>query len=440
MRKAHWFTVTLAVALLLSLLAVLPASASVTALPAQGPDTANAGATTGRPIASVFPISNLNEDQRWPAVAYNSQREEYLVVWHNEWPGNMDIYGQRVSKNGTLMGNWFAISAGQGDRYFPDVAYNSQANEYLVVWSHEDPTNVYSVYGQRLSATGQAQGAAFPIVQGTSGTAYDEPAVAYAYAADEYLVVFRQVGSGGYDINAHSYNSDCTLRTGDAFIMGTVGLPLQEPDVAYNRTRNEFLVVWEFWNFTDDDIWGQRVKMAGGLGTLGPALQITTDAKDQHAPAVAAIPKPVGMGQYLVVWDHRRTSTNGDIHARLVNGDGTLGTGFAVSEPEESQYYPAVAGYEHTQEYLVVWTHLFGIPPILFSDIKGRQVSSAGALLGTETWLGGLNADHAAVAGGPVGDFLVAFDDQPVLASNRDVYGRLWGNRLYLPLTLRNYH
>lgn len=37
--------------------------------------------------------------------------------------------------------------------------------------------------------------------------------------------------------------------------------------------------------------------------------------------------------------------------------------------------------------------------------------------------------------GGPNGDFLVAFDD--TRDGSRDVYGHLWGTRVYLPLALR---
>jgi len=36
------------------------------------------------------------------------------------------------------------------------------------------------------------------------------------------------------------------------------------------------------------------------------------------------------------------------------------------------------------------------------------------------------------------GDFLMAWQDQPVGATNTNIYGRFWGNRLYLPLMLRN--
>jgi hypothetical protein len=44
-----------------------------------------------------------------------------------------------------------------------------------------------------------------------------------------------------------------------------------------------------------------------------------------------------------------------------------------------------------------------------------------------------VNATHSAVTGGPLGDFLVAFDD----VTGSGVYGRLWGNRIYLPLVVR---
>ena len=37
-----------------------------------------------------------------------------------------------------------------------------------------------------------------------------------------------------------------------------------------------------------------------------------------------------------------------------------------------------------------------------------------------------------------VGDFLIALKDVPLLASDADIHGQLWGNRLYLPVTLRN--
>ena len=53
------------------------------------------------PIGNTITIHNevgLVEEEA--AVAYSSERQQYLVVWYNDRPGNDDISAQRVSKNG----------------------------------------------------------------------------------------------------------------------------------------------------------------------------------------------------------------------------------------------------------------------------------------------------------------------------------------------------
>jgi len=49
----------------------------------------------------------------------------------------------------------------------------------------------------------------------------------------------------------------------------------------------------------------------------------------------------------------------------------------------------------------------------------------------------GVAADNPAVASGPGGDFLVGWQDQPLSATNTNLYGQLWGNRVYLPLVVK---
>jgi hypothetical protein len=428
MTKTRWFTLTLAVVLLLSLLAVLPAGANVADLPLQGPDTANAGG----PIGGIFAINTANYDQMHPAVAYNSQRGEYLVVWHNEWPGNKDIYGQRVSKDGTLVGNWFAI-AGSGDRYYPDVAYNSKQNEYLVVWEHDDGTRP-NIRGQRVSATGQLQGGEIPLGIGPTPRNRYAPAVDYASASDKYLVVWKSFvqASIASDIEGQALFSLGGLD-GSNFLVaqGTWSEDHDQPDLAYNRARNEFLVAWRRQDNTGAyDIYGRRVKMAGGVGPMGSAFPIASQSKDEWNPAVAAIPEPPGVGQYLVAWELRYNPTDRDIYARQVAGDETPGSLSYIAITTANETGPAVAGNERAQQYLAVWT--YDDPGLFGNGIFGRSVSTSNLLGGTAI-VGGTFGDHAAVASGWLGDFLVAFDD----FANPDIYGRVWGNRGYLPLVLR---
>lgn len=103
----------------------------------QGAEMLDAVESGGGPIGSTFPISpSAGVDARGPAVAYNSHREEYLTVWWNDRLGYDDIYGRRLTRNGQLL-PWFAIAYGSEERRQPAVAYNSQDDEYLVTYTEE---------------------------------------------------------------------------------------------------------------------------------------------------------------------------------------------------------------------------------------------------------------------------------------------------------------
>jgi hypothetical protein len=59
----------------------------------------------GGPIGSWFAISSplLNFNQMDASIAYNSQHDEYLVVWNCDSNPD-DVWGQRVSRNGSIVG------------------------------------------------------------------------------------------------------------------------------------------------------------------------------------------------------------------------------------------------------------------------------------------------------------------------------------------------
>jgi hypothetical protein len=397
------------------------------------------------PIDGLLVISADPEQEVSPAVAYNSRRHEYLVVWYNDRAGCDDIRGQRVSQDGVLVGSPFYISAGcPVNRRYPDVAYNSKQNEYLVVWEHNDGTWP-NTHGQRVSATGQLQGGELTLGTGAALRSRYAPAVAYAYSSDKYLVVWKSFvrGSIASDIEGQALFSSGGLDGSNFLIaQGSWSEDHEQPDLAYNRAHNEFLTAWRRQNKNTGayDIYGRRVKMAGGVGPMGSAFPIASQSGSvlgtvSH-PAVAAIPKPPGVGQYLVIWERLFAPGDTDILGQRVDGNENLQGSFVdvTSLGSEDTFNPAIAGNETAERYLVAWT----LPAGAVTGIKARTVSTAG-IRGTEAWVGESNADHAAVAGGPAGDFLVAFDALPVPATGRDAYGRLWGNRVYIPLVLHNY-
>lgn len=374
-----------------------------------------------------------------PAVAYNSQRQEYLVVWWNDRTGCDDIAGQRVSSSGVLIGSKIWIAHGcPADRRYPAVAYNSQDDEYLVAWNED----YADIRGQLLSGAGGITGGAFDIALSVNdaSTSYlgSKPAVAYAATENKYLVVFDSHLTTGHGIFARALNSDGSAW-GTSFEVEPLSTSsILLPDLAYNRMRNEFLVAWTQSNPGYWDIRGRRIKMSGGAGTLGSAFWFTCDpSKEDLLPAVAAVPRSPG-GQYLVAWRNDASLNDTNIWAQRVDGGGTLeGSAFMVSDNTGDDGFPAVAGSNSNQQYLVIWRSDLVLPPPspTLKLIVGRSIATDGSFLSDVTWIAGVLPYSSAVVSGPAGDMLIAYEEYA--SGETDIFGVLWGNRVYLPLVLR---
>ena len=88
-------------------------------------------------VSSYTPIAVASDVQREPRVAYNSTDNTYLVVWEDNRSGTYQIYGQRVDADGSLLGSNFNLHASSYDCRYPDVAYSSTSNIWLVVWQYD---------------------------------------------------------------------------------------------------------------------------------------------------------------------------------------------------------------------------------------------------------------------------------------------------------------
>lgn len=455
MRRNLGFTLTLIIGLL-AILLVLPtrgigssqsASAAELDRPAYSLATGDGG-----PLGPAFTIrddSSLEEVN--PAVAYNPDREEYLVVWYNNRAGCDDIRGQRVSKEGGLVGGAFYISSGCDDnRRNPAVVCNSQQGEYLVVWEVEDGMGFNGIHGRLVSGNGEVQGTSDIEIKST-GSLYTpaEPAVAYASSSGKYLVVWSETWHPSpldKDIVGQVVSASGALDGGNFTISDDTGSGKyrESPDVAYCRSRNEYLVVWrQRYSAGDYDIYARRVT-GDGNPQNPPSVNISSLGSDEEDPAVGALPITTNQGDYLVAWEVNPGSDRG-ILAKTVHiasdGSATLGLQTFVANTGEDEINPAVAGTESGRWYLVTWKQPYEVSLggglwLVYQAIVGRGISSDGDLLTDDpAFIGGVDATHGAVAAGALGDFLVAFDDE---VSDSGIYGRLWGNRVYLPLVLRN--
>jgi hypothetical protein len=206
-----------------------------------------------------------------PAVAYAYTSDKYLVVWEEVWhpiPITTNIYGQVVLSNGLLSGSLINIAQGDGGRTQSkaDLAYNIDRNEYLVVWQQLDPgPSLTDIWSRRVTGDGAAQGAA-PIVVAGYTKSTTSPAVASLPVPPDgqYLVVWEQnYSANDRDIMSRLVGSNGIPPAGDIPISVTNILDELQPDVAASPARNAYLVTWQEIPFPFTSIYARSVTPAG---------------------------------------------------------------------------------------------------------------------------------------------------------------------------------
>ncbi len=402
--------------------------------------------TDGALLGPRLTVSTPVDDQEQPAMAYNSQDTEFLVVWQDQRAGNWDIWGQRLDLDGTPLDGSFVICSNAGDQLYPDVAYNLDTNQYLVVW--EDRRTDADIYGQRVNANGTLDGGEI-IIASSGSTLRQRPRVAFNPISGEYLVVYAcEVNAGDHDIRARRVPAAGNPSTGEITDIATGTTDQNYPDVACRTMEpggGGYLVVWRDTDGAQRDIRGQRLNQNGGL--LG-SLDLCTEASNQWSPAVAYSPDD---DRYLVVWpDDRDSASQGrNLYGRQVGGGGALYDEFAISTASGDQAPVAVTYGRGPASYIVAWedTRNAGTTP----DLYGQRVSGVGELVDTDAgnndllYTGPGGQESPAVAWADDGtQGLLAWEDDRNRASY-DIYGlRLEavpvtaGNRIFLPLVVRN--
>jgi len=193
-----------------------------------------------------FPITTAPDSQERPDVVYNSVKDEYLIIWQDYRHGNWDIYGRKVSGQCSPLGDEFPISQEAERQWYPALAYNSGENQYLMVWwDNRDAAAGGDIYGQRLSPEGELLGADLPVAAAQGLQWF--PDVAYSNFDNDYLVVWednRNSTSTAFDIYGQRVASDGEMK-GHNFPISTAPDNQERPALAYNDLGNQCLAVWQ---------------------------------------------------------------------------------------------------------------------------------------------------------------------------------------------------
>lgn len=377
-------------------------------------------------------VTDTLTDEHSAVVAANATTGKYLVVWERQdgTTGASEIYGQMVNADGSLLAEEFLIRDPARTRNPQEPAVTATSTGYLVVWSNQVETDARrDIYGQRLSAAGALVGSAFRISgPGGSGT---ETMPAVVWSGTESLVVWvddRNYEERGADIYGHRVADDGTRPGSDFRISGTNAVQHElEPAVAWNGTS--YLVVWEDDRDYADrgvDVRGRRVTAAGEPQGRDFRVSSTTATADDFHPGVASD----GTG-YLVVWADWRLlpGRQTDIYGRLVSAAGRpVGANFRVCGPGATgwDWTPAVDWDGLADQFLVVWQDERNWSD-RGSDIYGRRVAGDGSRVGGDFRISGAAPtwEYAPAVAWSGAQHLVVWQDSRAVADHgRDIWGR----------------
>jgi len=298
-----------------------------------------------------------------PVVTYGGT--DFLVVW-DEYHDSADIYGARVSSDGTVLDtSGIPISTATNSQYEPVVAHDG-AN-FLVVWTDNRSGSSYDIYGARVSSDGTVLDTSGIPISTATNNQYT-PVVTFN---QNFLVAWQDNRSGSsYDIYGARVSSDGTLLDTSGILISSTANPKEHPSVAHNGTN--FLVVWsEYRSSTHYDIYGARVSSAGTLlDTSGISISAATSS--QYYPVVAH-----DGTNFMVVWQDSRSGTGfPDIYGARVNELGKVldTSGIAISADPEAEVEPTVTamGGEYS---LVVYRRSNPSPSTNSERVMARLIS-----------------------------------------------------------------
>jgi hypothetical protein len=360
-------------------------------------------------ISQADPPGDLLHVALDPAVAYNTQTHQYLVLWYSDQLANdrheYEIWGQVLSRTGAAIGGDFRISnvgnpASPGDGATsrfplrnPEVSANPVSGEWLAVWAGNNlptpPSNFQKneVWAQRVGAdtaggfeVGQDFRISFTGADTVPTRTIEDPVVTTNTQNGEYMVAWYGNPDGSafeYEIYGQRLDSTATALGGNFRIsnVGSDGDGIREPGpdppgIAYNSVDNQYLVAWYGNNLTsreEYEVWGQRLDGSGNQIPDATDFRISNVGTDGDSKTGAFNPSASydsTDNQYLVAW-YGNTGSEVEICGQKVPGNAASGNEVggdvrlsnmgAAGDSTREALFPATAWNSQANDFLATW-------------------------------------------------------------------------------------
>ena len=423
------------------------------------------------PTTSLIHIAIDEEEWEHSASIATCGGDQYLVVFYQD----NSIYGQRITSTGTLFGPAFDISSGLPTTIqagYPDVACEWGSGRFIVVWEDDSgPVGLHNILAQGVYGNHQITGSQLigsKIFLAATNFNETNPSIACNPDDQTCLVAYDFSGSGAGDIKGILMGVDevnLSILANNISIGGYAEAE-SNADVAWGRNHNNFLVTWQllYDGTPDHQIIMYAALCDSNCGEdfiiIGPGYLIghTGYEKNQTDPSVAYNPDD---NNFLVSFTYEKSTSDSDVHAKFLNGDGSTDPNprFIIAESSNPEYSSsiawaggaeALAGSSGINQFAIAYIRKIGTSryDVMAQAVVGSHLvpglSNDPLILETHwdyDYLKGLR-DPAACGSSQIGRYLITWDSNfmnlgdPV--QNYDVFGRLVAPRgIYLPLVIK---
>lgn len=315
-------------------------------------------------------LSGTSGTQAYPRIA--SDGAGWEVVWQDSRGGSQDVYGCRVSGDGSLGRVMGLVTLAGNNEEAPDIAYNGTS--FTLVWCDQrnSATTGSDIYGCRVSKSGLRLGSDILVTSDSTGTT--------GITGDQLYPRIAPCGSGNCMVAWEDYRT--ATNYGDIYVarissagslLDKLGKPIatgtavqEMPSIGYDGTR--MLVAWR--DRTYRYVRASRVSTSGSV-LDGSGFNVSLSAAGSAGISVCSSSTP----GFWIGWNS--LSTSGTVLATWVpttgSFAGTYGTTLSLGQDDQTSYSVADSG----SEYAIVWSQRVDGK----NCVMGARVSHAGVLL-----------------------------------------------------------
>ena len=266
---------------------------------------------SGLPLGSPFAISEAANSQENPKVNYNPYSQNFIVIWDDYRNGNWDIYGARISLDGTILDPaGFTVVAFTSDQRNGELEVEPSTGRFFVCWQDMRSGN-WDIYGKLFNSSGSPLTGDL-IISNAANTQWFPDVVFIPSPYDFYFIVYESYQSGArYDLYYNRVSNTGTVLDGSGVPLFTLYSHKRFPHITYNGTN--IILTWtDYRSGSNWDIYISRVSPAGAFLDY-PGIAVSNLSTNEAISRVSTLDDHI-----VVIWQDNRNGRM-DIYGKVID-------------------------------------------------------------------------------------------------------------------------